>query len=118
VELDIILFNGLAHDVLFCNVEGHASFQGQELPEAIKSSIGKGGIKVLRGNEFRVKLTQYIPTELTEQIFKEIQSGVLSSLDISEIGIDVKADSASARSIRMSLGAHDQFGYSPFILNQ
>ena len=110
VEFGVTMFNGNVYDILVSPATGNLTYKGQQLETPILPKQG-GVNKLPRGQEYEIKLTQYVPDDLTVEVYDEIKRGRIRMFGWSGIAVNVRSDHPDApeAGTRMSIGDGDGF---------
>lgn len=102
VDLEIRLFNGSVHTLLFGKVTGHVS-RGELLDDEVEDD-NNGYSRVPRYHVDPLRLRQYIPKDQVESIYGELTDSAIRSLDFTGVLLPMKIDKEGATEMRLSLG--------------
>jgi len=106
VEFGITVYNGSVYDIEFSGIRGPISFRGE--PLEAEPEKGGGITRIARGQSYELRILQYIPKEIIEEVHKELAGGITGSFGISGATIEVRTSTDTAQSQRMSIGGNDR----------
>lgn len=99
VVFGVTIFNGSVYDVWVSPATGNLMYKGQQLETAILPNQG-GAMRLPRGKEYEITLTQYVPDDLTNEVHGEIDSGCIRMFDWMGVSVSLRADRPDAPEAR------------------
>ena len=103
VVFGVTIFNGSVYDISVGPATGNLTYKGQQLETPIVPR--QGGInRLLRGHEYEIKLTQYVPDDLTFEIKRELDSGCVRMFGWMGVTVSLRADYPDAPDAPMVIG--------------
>lgn len=95
VVFGVTIFNGSVYDVWVSPATGNLMYKGQQLETAILPNQG-GAMRLPRGKEYEITLTQYVPDDLTHEVHGEIESGCIRMFGWMGVSVSLRADRPDA----------------------
>ena len=106
LQFGVTMFNGSVHSVVFSGVDGPITFNGE--PLETPPEFEDGASRIIRGQRYELRVKQYIPLELVEEVHTQLSASVVNSFGLGSAGIEVRADVADAQPVRLTIGGNDQ----------